>query len=269
VDATGVDMDGKNDIWKNFNQSYDRCFNVLHGHWGEDGRAQAMLDYLQVPYVGSGMLSCALAWQKTKAKQILQACQLPTPPFKVFNDSTDFSEIEAQFGLPWVLKPVDEGSSIDVKKIHTQADFSQAMLKLEKSPTQMMVEPWVEGQEIALIIINNEALPLMVIEPAGEFYDYEAKYFSAGKTQYKWAHEVGISPTQQQQIQQLALEAYGALDCRHWGVVDGILDGNKQFWLLEINTVPGFTEQSLPSKIAPAVGLDAGEIMLNLLDQTL
>lgn len=252
VDAHAVDV-GPNICEHLLANDYDRAFIAMHGTLGEDGTLQGMLEYLKIPYTGSNVLSSALAMDKEKSKLVWKALGLPTLPFKIIDDTTTFAELKTELGLPLAIKPNAEGSSVGITRVEDASEFKDAFTLANQSRIKVMVEPWLDTMELTVGIVADKVLPVIRIATPVGFYDYQAKYFS-DDTEYHIPS--GLSVKQEKQVQELSLQAYKALDCRHWGRVDLLMDENKNIWLLEINTIPGLTSHSLVPKAAKAIGMD-------------
>ncbi len=245
-------------------QQFDRAFIVLHGQGGEDGVMQGVLESLQLPYTGSGVLASALAMDKLRTKQLWSGIGLPTPRFTVLQPETDFSAVVETLGLPLMVKPVCEGSSIGMAKVESVAELQQAYRTASEFAGAVIAEQWVEGKEYTVAILGATPLPMIRLQTPHGFYDFEAKY-QADDTQYLCP--CGLEPQQEQAFQQLALQAFDALGCRGWGRVDLMVDEAGKPWLLEVNTVPGMTDHSLVPMAAKAAGYSFNRLLLEILGQ--
>lgn len=247
---------------------YDRAFIVLHGRGGEDGAIQGVLEWLNIPYTGTGVQGSAIGMDKVKTKQVWAGHELPTAPYKIVNMESNVDEIIAAIGLPFIIKPVHEGSSIGMSKVEKKEDFSAAMSKASKHDAVVMAEKWITGNEYTIVLLNGQALPVISLQPPKEvaFYDYEAKY-KRNDTQY--GIPCGLSEQDEKHLQALALQAFQAVGATGWGRVDAMQDEQGNFWLLEVNTVPGMTDHSLVPKAAQAVGYSFDELCVEILSQTL
>ncbi len=244
----------------------DRIFVAMHGTFGEDGTLQGLLETLKIPYTGSGVLASALALHKEKSKFLWQSLGLPTLDFILADETITFATAKAKLGLPLAVKPTSEGSSVGVTCVNTEQEFILAMKKAGRNHGQIMIEPWIVGEELTMSIVADTALPVIrIVAPVG-FYDYEAKYFS-DDTQYHIPS--GLSQAKEHEAQELALKAYKSLGCRHWARVDGIQDKSGKVWLLEVNTIPGLTGHSLVPQAAAAIGINFKTLILTILKQTL
>ncbi|HCK30084.1 MAG TPA: D-alanine--D-alanine ligase [Acinetobacter ursingii] len=248
--------------------NYDRAFIVLHGRGGEDGQIQGTLEWLDVPYTGTGVQGSAIGMDKIKTKQIWQGTDLPTAPYRIINKDSNIDEIVDSLGLPVIIKPVHEGSSIGMSKVEKKEDFAQAIAKATEHDAIVMAEKWITGCEYTIVVLNGEALPVIRLEPPKDvaFYDYDAKY---QRNDVQYGIPSGLSESDEKQLQQLTLRAFQAVGASGWGRVDAMQDQQGNFWLLEINTVPGMTSHSLVPKAAKAVGIGFDELCVAILEQTL
>lgn len=247
---------------------YDRAFIVLHGRGGEDGQIQGLLEWLNIPYTGSGVLASALGMDKAKTKQLWQGCGLPTAPYRLLDHQTNFADVVAELGLPLIIKPVHEGSSIGMSKVERFEQLQPAYEQAAVHDAVVMAERWITGREFTVVLLNGQALPVIRLQPPADvaFYDYEAKY-QRNDTEY--GIPSGLSPEQEQHLQALALQAFTAVTATGWGRIDAMQDEQGNFWLLEVNTVPGMTDHSLVPMAARAVGYSFGQLCRMILEQTL
>lgn len=249
-------------------KAYDRAFIVLHGRGGEDGQIQGVLDWLNIPYTGTRVQGSAIGMDKVKTKQIWQGSELPTAPYRLITADTNFNEVIDKLGLPLIIKPVHEGSSIGMSKVEKTEDFETALSKATTHDSIVMAEQWITGSEYTVVILNGEALPVIRLEPPKDvaFYDYEAKY-KRNDTQY--GIPSGLSDADEKHLKELALRAFQVVGASGWGRIDAMRDEQGNFWLLEVNTVPGMTDHSLVPKAAQAIGLNFDQLCLTILEQTL
>jgi D-alanine-D-alanine ligase len=269
VDATAIDID-RAGVLHLGEQGYDRAFNVLHGTGGEDGTVQAVLDLQNIPYTGSGVLASALAMDKLRTKRLWKAEGLPTPDWMVLHTAEDAGAAGARLGYPYFVKPAEEGSSVGVSKVK-QVDtavvaFENAAGGASGARRTVIAERFVDGGEYTCSVLDGVALPVIRIEPEGEFYDYDAKYLSDA-TRYHCP--AGLDPRLEAQIQQVCLQAFELVGAEGWGRVDFMLDSAQQPWLIEVNTVPGMTSHSLVPMAAKAVGMDYAALCWAILETTL
>lgn len=266
VDAVAVDA-GKDTILNLARQGFDRAFNVLHGTGGEDGVVQAVLDLQGVPYTGSGVLASALAMDKLRTKRLWKAEGLPTPDYLLVEEPAQLEEAARRFGYPLIVKPSEEGSSVGVTKVKSPAQLPQAFADAAGTTGRVvMAERFVAGGEYTCAILDGEALPLIRIEPPGEFYDYHAKYLS-DETRYHCP--AGLAPAHEKRLQDVCERAFELVGARGWGRVDFMLDAAGEPWLIEVNLVPGMTSHSLVPMAARARGLSYPQLCWAVLETTL
>lgn len=265
VDAHGVDV-GEDIPLVLQRGAFTRAFNILHGPGGEDGSMQALLEFLRIPYCGSGVAASALAMDKVRAKWVWQANQLPTPDFILIESEKDLHSVTERFTFPVAVKPVHEGSSVGITKVKSEAELLPAYELAKKYNDEVMLEQWIEGNEYTVPIIGDEVLPSINIKPAREFYDYQAKYIEK-TTVYDCPS--GLSDDKEREIQMLAKKAFKALGCRGWGRVDFMQDKQGHFWLIELNTLPGMTDTSLVPKAARAKGIEFPDLVVKILETSL
>jgi D-alanine-D-alanine ligase len=236
---------------------FDRVFNILHGGDGENGVLQGALDALRVPYTGSDVLGSALTLDKIRTKQVWIALGLPTPRYARLVVGDDVRAASARIGLPVIVKPACEGSSVGVSRVFSDADLDAAVALAARYMSvdgrgEMLMEEMIEGQELTVAVLGGTALPSIRIVPAGEYYDYHAKYV-AEDTQYLCP---GLEGEAEDTIRRLAEKAFSAAGCSGWARVDVMRDRKGDFSLLEVNTAPGMTSHSLVPKAARQVGID-------------
>ena len=244
-------------------QRFDRVFIALHGRFGEDGTVQGALEYLGIPYTGSGVMASALAMDKWRTKLLWQAAGVPTPPYELLTPESDFAGVADRLGLPLMVKPAREGSSIGMSKVSTAEKVGAAYELAAEYDQVVIAERFIEGVEVTAAILKGEALPLIRLETPRVFYDYQAKYF-ADDTRYICPS--GLLEAQERSVQQYALRAFGLLGCSGWGRVDVMLDRAGAPYLLEVNTIPGMTDHSLVPMAARARGIDFEELCVRILE---
>lgn len=238
-------------------------FNALHGRGGEDGQLQALLDVMEVPYTGSGMLASALAMDKILTKRLWQTFGLPSAPFAVFSAlDLEQDELSCTLSFPVMVKPAREGSSIGMCKVDHPSGLRAAVAAALVYDPQVLVEQWIDGDEYTVALLGQEALPMIRLRTPHDFYDFDAKY-QAGDTEYLCP--CGLPPETERQLKALALKAFQALDARVWGRIDLMVDRQGQPWLLELNTVPGMTDHSLVPMAARAAGMSFADLVLRIL----
>lgn len=269
IDAHGVDT-------KTFavtrlkEEGFDKVFIALHGRGGEDGTLQGLLEQVGLPYTGSGVMASALTMDKFRTKLVWQALGLAVAPFVALNKK-QLSEVGqgalaekiAALGLPLIVKPSREGSSVGMSKVTTQQELIPALEEGFRHDDDVLIEKWLSGSEYTVAILGDQVLPSIRIQPAGVFYDYQAKYLS-DETQYFCPS--GLSAEQEEQLSALALQAYRALDCSGWGRVDVMQDSDGSFNLLEVNTSPGMTSHSLVPMAAKQFGLSFPQLVARILE---
>ena len=248
--------------------AYDRAFVVLHGRGGEDGQIQGTLEWLNIPYTGTGVQGSAIGMDKVKTKQVWQGSELPTAPYRIVSKDSDLQEIVDSIGLPFIIKPVHEGSSIGMSKVEKIEDFATAIAKATQHDAVVMAEKWITGREFTIVILNGQALPVIRLEPPADvaFYDYEAKY---NRNDVQYGIPCGLTEDEEKRLQALSLRAFQAVGASGWGRIDAMQDAEGNFWLLEVNTVPGMTSHSLVPKAANAVGYSFDDLCVAILEQTL
>ncbi len=244
-------------------QRFDRAFIALHGRFGEDGTVQGALEYLGIPYTGSGVMASALAMDKWRTKLLWQAAGLPTPLCELMTARTDSADLAKRLGLPLMVKPAREGSSIGMTKVTSVEKIAPAYELAARHDEVVIAERFIEGAELTAGILGDEPLPLIRIETPREFYDYEAKYF-ADDTRY--ICPCGLPADKERSVQRTALEAFRVLGCSGWGRVDVMLDRGGNPYLLEVNTIPGMTDHSLVPMAARAKGISFEELVVKILD---
>jgi D-alanine-D-alanine ligase len=245
-------------------REFDRVFNILHGNrgGGEDGVLQGLLEALGVPYTGSGVLGSALSMDKIRTKQVWLSVGLPTPGYVSLQRGEDVVAAAHKLGLPVIVKPACEGSSVGITRCFEDADLAAAVDLAARYEGPLLVEQLVQGEEYTVAILGAEALPSIRIVPAGEYYDYHAKYV-ADDTQYLCP---GLAGAAEQELQTLALAAFFAVDCGGWGRVDFMRDRSGKPWLLEVNTAPGMTSHSLVPKAARQRGIEFDDLVWRVLE---
>ncbi|WP_312307671.1 D-alanine--D-alanine ligase [Acinetobacter variabilis] len=248
--------------------NYDRAFVVLHGRGGEDGQIQGALEWLNIPYTGTGVQGSAIGMDKVKTKQVWQGSELPTAPYRIVTKNSNAQEIVSALDLPLIIKPVHEGSSIGMSKVEKVEDFADAIAKATEHDAVVMAEKWITGREFTIVILNGQALPVIRLQPPEDvaFYDYEAKY---QRNDVEYGIPCGLSESEEKELQALAIRAFQAVGASGWGRIDAMQDEQGKFWLLEVNTVPGMTSHSLVPKAAAAIGYSFDTLCVAILEQTL
>lgn len=245
----------------------DRVFIALHGPGGEDGQVQALLAKKGIPYTGSRSQASALAMDKLKSKALFAAHGLPTPPYMSLEEGFSPEAVIATLGLPLIVKPVAEGSSLGVTKVEKSAKLYPAWQEAHRYGGKVLAEKWIDGEEFTVGILAEQALPVVAVGWSGshQLYDYQAKYFE----QLQSHCPADLKKEDSQYVQQLSLQAFQALGCSGWGRVDLMRDRENRFWLLEVNTIPGLTEHSFVPMAAQVAGLSFQALIWFILEQTL
>lgn len=250
-------------------QKFDRVFIALHGRYGEDGTMQGLLEQMNLPYTGSGVLASALAIDKQATKRLWSSFRLATPRFEMLSAQSDWQKIIQDLGLPIIVKPAREGSSLGLSKVTKPEDLPPAYALAAKLDRDVMAEQCIIGEELTCPIVgdgeNARALPVIRIVAPDSNYDYHNKYFSDDT---KYLCPTGLDLALEKKVQELALSAYRALGCKGWGRADVMIDREtNQPYLLEMNTAPGMTGHSLVPMAAKAAGVEYADLVLWLLSK--
>ncbi|MFA6313398.1 MAG: D-alanine--D-alanine ligase [Sterolibacterium sp.] len=261
VDAHAVDPSIQ-PIWNIAKEGYARVFVILHGRLGEDGTVQGALELLGIPYTGSGVMASALAMDKWRTKLVWQAAGIPTPKYRMLSPQSDLKRVIDDLGLPLIVKPAREGSSIGVTKVRTANELGPAFELARRLDPLVIAEEFVAGEELTAAILGDKVLPLVRIEAPEGKYDYENKYFT---DVVRYHCPAGIRPAVEAEINAAALRAFEVLGCRGWGRADVILRPDGSFTLLEMNTLPGMTGHSLVPMAARAAGISFEDLVLGIL----
>lgn len=265
VDAHGIDV-GRDILEVLKAGRFDRAFNIVHGVGGEDGVLQSVLEIVGLPYTGCGVLASALTMDKLMTKRVWAGAGLPTPAYRILTADSDFAAVVDELGLPLMVKPATEGSSIGMSKVNTLAELPDAYQKAAQCSPIVLAEQWITGAEYTAGIVGGVSLPLVRVQPAKEFYDYEAKYL---RDDTRYDCPCGLAAAEEQAMQQLARQAFAAVGGRGWGRVDLMRDQHGKAWLIEVNTTPGMTDHSLVPKAARVLGWSFEQLVLNVLETTL
>jgi len=244
-------------------QKIDRVFNIIHGRGGEDGVLQAVLEVLGIPYTGSGVMASALSMDKLRTKLCWLGAGLPTPKWFVLKTEADLDTCIEELGFPVIVKPAQEGSSIGMSKANNREELAKALQVAAEFNCDVYAESWVVGKEYTVALLNGKALPAIRLETPNAFYDYEAKY-NATTTQYHCP--CGLSPAEEEKLQQLAVKAGEIIGVMGWARVDVFIDGSGQAQLIEINTVPGMTDHSLVPMAAKQAGIGFDDLVWQILE---
>jgi len=244
-------------------EGFDCVFIALHGRQGEDGTVQGALQMMGIAYTGSGVMASALAMDKWRTKLVWRAAGVRTPRYELLNAESDFKAIAQKLGLPLMVKPSCEGSSIGMSKVLRAEKMRAAYRLAAKHDSVVLAEQFIKGMELTASILDGQALPLIRVETPRVFYDYQAKYF-ANSTRY--ICPCGLSAKQEKKIQEKALQAFRILGCSGWGRVDLMLDKQRVPYFIEANTVPGMTDHSLVPMAARAAGLSFEDLVMRILE---
>lgn len=248
---------------------FDRVFIALHGRYGEDGTIQGALEQMGIPYTGSGVLASAIAIDKQATKRVWASYDLPSPHFVMLDAKTDWQKVVDELGLPLIVKPAREGSSLGLSKVNSVDELPAAYALAAKLDRAVMAEQCIVGEELTCPIVgagdSAQALPVIRIVAPSANYDYHNKYFSDDT---RYLCPTGLSLDLERDVQELAVRAYQALGCQGWGRADVMIDGKTQKpYLLEMNTAPGMTSHSLVPMAAKAAGVDYPTLVMWLLSQ--
>jgi len=265
VETVAIDMK-ENALDAIAKANVDRAFIALHGPGGEDGTLQGALEYLKIPYTGSGVMASALAMDKLRCKQLWRGIGLATTDFAALNQSTDWQATMNQLGGSVVVKPACEGSSVGMSIAKSAQQLEQAWQLAAQYDAKVLAEPQLTGDEYTVAILDGKALPSIRIQANATFYDYEAKYHS-DKTEYFCPS--GLDVEREKELAQLSIDAFNSIDGRGWGRVDVMADQNGRFNLLEVNTVPGMTSHSLVPMAGLAAGLKFEDVVRVILEGSL
>ncbi|CAM7355756.1 MAG: D-alanine--D-alanine ligase [Enterobacteriaceae bacterium] len=249
---------------------FDKAFIALHGRGGEDGTLQGLLEITGVPYTGSGVMASAISMDKLRSKLLWQGAGLPVAPWVALTRSefesglnNDVIQRIDALGLPVIVKPSREGSSVGMSKVEESGALTAALALAFQHDDEVLIEKWLSGPEFTVAMLGKEILPSIRIQPAGTFYDYEAKYLS---DETKYFCPSGLEAEDEANLQNLVLKAWRALGCRGWGRIDAMLDSDGQFYLLEANTAPGMTSHSLVPMAARQAGLTFSQLVVRILE---
>jgi len=244
--------------------AFDRAWIALHGPGGEDGTMQGALEWLGVPYTGSGVLASALTMDKLKTKRVVVGAGYAAPEYAVLSSAADLQHALAHVGLPLMVKPASQGSSVGMTKVKSAAELPSAYAEARAVDPIVFAERFIAGDEYTVGVLGTQGLPSIRIQPATEFYDYQAKYFR-NDTQYHCPS--GLEPQAEAELQAAALAAFQVTDCHGWGRVDFMRDrATDKFYFIEINTTPGMTDHSLVPMAARQSGIDFDELVWRVLE---
>lgn len=269
VNAHPVDPK-ETDVTQLKNMGFRKAFIALHGRGGEDGTLQGLLELISLPYTGSGVMASAISMDKLRSKLLWQGAGLPVAPWVAITSDmfesglTDelLSQV-AELGLPLIVKPSREGSSVGMSKVAESEQLATALAQAFQHDDEVLVEKWLSGPEFTVAVLGEEILPSVRIQPAGTFYDYEAKYLS---DETKYFCPGCEESTEEAAMQSLVLKAWKVLGCRGWGRIDVMQDNDGQYYLLEANTSPGMTNHSLVPMAARQAGMSFSQLVVRILD---
>lgn len=263
VNVTGIDV-AENAVEQIIQHQPDRVFIALHGPGGEDGKIQAVLDWMRIPYTGSNHSASALAMDKLRTKQVWSSLNLPTPQYRCVNENSNWREVVDSLSGDVFVKPAHEGSSLGMSSAASATELEQAYRKARQYDVNVLVEQRIRGAEYTIAILNGVALPPIKLRTDHTFYDFDAKYKS-DTTEY--ICPCGLEQDKERELKQIALDAFNAIGCSGWGRVDVMADASGNFYLLEVNTVPGMTSHSLVPMAATQAGLSFDDLVVEILMQ--
>lgn len=265
VQVEAVDV-GANALQQLQQLQVNRAFIALHGAGGEDGKIQALLEYMGIPYTGSGIAASALCMDKLRTKQLWRGVGLSTPDYALLNADSDWQSIMESLGGVAMVKPCHEGSSIGMAKVSTAAELARAYETASRYDSVVLAERYISGAEYTVAVLDRQVLPPIKLETHHQFYDFDAKY-EADDTRY--ICPCGLAEADEARLRELVLAAFVSVGAKGWGRVDVMADQQGNFYLLELNTVPGMTSHSLVPMAAKAAGYSFNQLVLAILCQTL
>ncbi len=243
-------------------EKFDRVFIALHGRFGEDGTVQGVLESLKIPYTGSGVMGSALSMDKWRTKLVWQAAGIPTPKFVMLNPDSDWTAVLDTLGLPLIVKPAREGSSIGVTKVRAASELHAAFQLAYQLDPLVIAEEFIAGQELTAAVVGVDALPLVRIDAPEGKYDYANKYFT---NDVKYLCPSGVRAELEDEIRTVTLKAMRVLGATGWGRADVMLSPTGRYSFLELNTSPGMTSHSLVPMAARAVGMSYPDLCVRIL----
>ena len=245
---------------------FDRVFIALHGPGGEDGTLQGALEMLGIPYTGSGVLSSALAMDKLRTKQLWRGIGLPTAAFSLLHADSNWAQELENLGGKVMVKPAKEGSSIGMRIAASAEELQAAWEQANSYDSEVIAEQWLSGEEFTVAILGDQVLPPIKLQTDNAFYDYQAKYQSSDT---RYICPCGLDASREEQLKELAMQAFTSVGCSGWGRVDVMMDETQQFQLLEVNSVPGMTDHSLVPMAARAAGYSFEQLVVAILETSL
>lgn len=263
IQAQGVDVRHPEIVSRLLQEKFDAAFIALHGPGDEDGAIQGLLEILRIPYTGSDLTASSIAMNKIASKRIWQALGYPVLPYQILEEGFDADAVIYELGLPLAVKPASQGSTVGVSKVTHINELVPAYEKAAQFKGIVMVEPWIEGKEMTVGVVNEAILPSIYIQPAEPYYDYHAKYIS-NDTQYFVPS--GVTQEQEHYLAEITKKCYQAIGCTGWGRADFMQDKEGKFWILEMNTIPGLTDHSLVPMGVKALGLTFDDLVVAILE---
>ena len=262
VDAHGFDPKEK-PLTELLARKFDRVFIALHGPGGEDGTLQGALEFLGLPYTGSGVMGSAIGMDKLRTKRLAQAVGIPTTDYMVLRSPADLDNCIERLGIPMIVKPATQGSSVGMTKVEKADQLLGAYHAAAMLEPDVFAEPWITGSEYTVAVLHGRALPSIRIETPATFYDYQAKYF---RNDTKYFCPSGLSNEAEKHLANLALSTFAAVGAEGWGRADFMMDKTGRPFLLEINTVPGMTDHSLVPMAARALDISFEQLVWQVLE---
>jgi len=260
-------IDAKNDIISKLKKAKIKfAYIALHGTDGEDGKIQSLLEFLNIPYTGSGVLASALSMDKAASKKLFKYCNINTPAWTVIKNGDCLEHLKNSVCYPVVVKPVAQGSAIGISIVSKKESFKKALADAFKRGSSAIVENYVKGTEITIGVLGGAALPVIEIVPKNKFYDFNAKYSKGGS---KHIVPSALPKAVQRQAQTIAEKIYKEFDCRAMCRIDMIVDASHKIWVLEINTVPGMTQTSLLPEAALEAGINFENLVLKIMEYSI
>ena len=255
ADVIAIDVQG-DALTQLVQEPFDVAFIAMHGRGGEDGCIQGVLEWLKVPYTGSGVMASALAMDKWRTKMLWQAAGIPTPKAFLLDTQSDWLQVISELEYNAIVKPAREGSSIGMRRVQSSQDLQESFVYASQYDALVLAEQWITGAEFTVAVVDGEVLPPIKLKTSHSFYDYDAKY-QANDTQY--LVPCGLSAEKEQELKDIVFKAFQVLGCEGWARIDVMQDQSGNFWLLEANTAPGMTDHSLVPMAAKAAGMSFTE----------
>lgn len=263
ADVIAIDVQGHS-IDQLITQEFDLAFIAMHGRGGEDGAIQGVLEWLNKPYTGSGVMASAIAMDKWRTKMLWSASGIPTPTAFLLNSNSDWLDIINQLNCNAIVKPAREGSSIGMRRVYNTAELQESFVYASQYDALVLAEQWVSGAEFTVAVVDGQVLPPIRLKTSHDFYDYDAKY-QANDTQY--LVPCGLDAEKEQELKDIVLRAFQILGCEGWARIDVMQDADGKFWLLEANTAPGMTDHSLVPMAAAAASMNFTQLVIRLLQE--